>query len=147
MVIYRISEFEFWEFLLNPRYSWVLWVIKGSFWEAPGKISVPMWLWSNNCSQKIEKISIFIVESSPVQFFFHQSLDFSSLLLIPTPLCWYAQMWKWWHRLISRESRRKCATAQERGQSIKFFCRIFQTIPIVLLRVSKFFLSRPHKKF
>ena len=43
-----------------------------------------MRLWSNNCSQNIEKISIFIVESSPVQFFLPQSLvDGMALLYKP----------------------------------------------------------------
>ena len=38
MFIYRISEFEFWEFILNPRYSWVLSMIKRSFFKLLGKL-------------------------------------------------------------------------------------------------------------
>ena len=40
----------------------------------------------NNCSQNIEKMSIFIVESSPVQFFLHQSLDESSFKIESTSI-------------------------------------------------------------
>ena len=63
-----------------------------------------MWLWSNNCSLKIEKISIFIVESSPVQFFLHQSLacsNITSIFVFKTTTLFFTmtscrqQWWSW----------------------------------------------------
>ena len=45
-----------------------------------------MWLWSNNCSQNIEKISIFIVESSPVQFFFAPVSTIHLTVTCPSPM-------------------------------------------------------------
>ena len=69
MVLYWISEFEFLEFLLNPRYSWVLWVIKRSFGKLLGKLVFQCDCEVTMAVKKLKKYPFLLLNQAQSNFF------------------------------------------------------------------------------